>query len=88
MSSDTSSTYDDLQEIITLLAQEAPDSLIWGSDWPHTGDGQNRSNGSLDVKEQFRTIDNRSVVDNIQQWVGMDVYQKMLVDNPARIYFK
>ncbi|KAE8138893.1 amidohydrolase 2 [Aspergillus pseudotamarii] len=86
VSSDTSSTYSDLQSIIETFAREIPDQVIWGSDWPHTGEGQNRLERRLDVKEPFRTIDNFAILDRLYDWMGSGGYQKMLVDNPRRLY--
>ncbi|KAJ5613726.1 amidohydrolase 2 [Penicillium herquei] len=86
MSSDTSSTYSDLKPIIKTFAQEVPEQVIWGSDWPHTGEGQNRLEGRLDLKEPFRVIDNDLILTRLHDWVGSDCYKKMLVDNPSRLY--
>ncbi|CAG7931615.1 unnamed protein product [Penicillium olsonii] len=86
MSSDTCSTYSDLKPIVETLAQEAPKQVIWGSDWPHTGDGHNRLEGRLDVKEPFRVIKNDAILNHLHDWMGSDAYKKMMVDNPKRIY--
>lgn len=63
-----------------------PDQLIWGSDWPHTGSGANRTEAIKDVPEQFRVVDDAAVLENIRKWVGRDVWYKMTVTTPAKIY--
>ncbi|CAI7653965.1 unnamed protein product [Penicillium bialowiezense] len=88
MSNCPASTFDDLQPIIQTFAQEIPDHIIWGSDWPHTGDGHNRTENTLKVKEPFRIIDNPAILKMLQSWIGSDCYRKMLVDNPNRLYQK
>ncbi|KAJ5380608.1 amidohydrolase 2 [Penicillium cataractarum] len=87
MSTDISSNFEDLQPIIQKFAQEIPDQIIWGSDWPHTGDGHDRVNGSLEVKEPFRVLDNLAILEKLHGWMGSNVYDRMLVKNPGRIYF-
>jgi predicted TIM-barrel fold metal-dependent hydrolase len=86
MSTEVSSSFEDLQPLVQKFAQEIPDQLIWGSDWPHTGDGHDRVNGSLEVKEPFRVVDNLAILERLYQWMGSDVYARMLVKNPGLLY--
>lgn len=86
MSNDTSSIFSDLQPIVQTFANEIPDCVIWGSDWPHTGDGKNRSEATRDKEEAFRVIDNHAILGQLQSWMGDEVYRKMLVDNPRKLY--
>ncbi|CAI7665013.1 unnamed protein product [Penicillium viridicatum] len=86
MSSYVTATYSDLQPILETFAQETPEQLIWGSDWPHTGEGSNRMERRLEVKEPFRIVDNPAILAQLYNWMGSDVYRKMLVDNPRRLY--
>lgn len=86
MSVDTCSTYSDLKPIIETFAREVPDQVIWGSDWPHTGEGQKRLEGRLDLKEPFRVIKDDVILNHLYDWMGSDGYKKMLVDNPRRLY--
>ncbi|KAL1864992.1 hypothetical protein Daus18300_007339, partial [Diaporthe australafricana] len=82
----TTGGYDDLEPLIKAFAKEVPDQLIWGSDWPHTGSGINRTEVNKNVPEQFRTVDNGAVLRNIRNWVGQDVWYKMTVTTPAKVF--
>lgn len=88
MSNERSSNFRDLQPIIQTFAREIPGQIIWGSDWPHTGDGHDRVKGSLEVKEPFRMIDNLAILEQLHDWMGSDVYDTMLEKNPNRLYLK
>lgn len=74
--------------IISKLAQEVSNSLIWASDWPHTGEGAQRTGGkNLEKIEEFRKINDARVLSNMREWVGEeDVWHKMMVVNPTRLF--
>jgi predicted TIM-barrel fold metal-dependent hydrolase len=56
------------------LVREAPDRLIWGSDWPYIG----MNDGPPDVG---------ALIDLFDLWVHDDALrQKILVTNPAILY--
>ncbi|KAK1546667.1 hypothetical protein CPAR01_00634 [Colletotrichum paranaense] len=78
--------FDDMGALISKLAEEVPDQLMWASDWPHTGEGKDRLHGALDVEEPFREIDDVGVLRNIEKWVGPSVWQKMMVDTPRKVF--
>jgi predicted TIM-barrel fold metal-dependent hydrolase len=82
----TTGGYDDLEPVIRAFAEQVPRQLIWGSDWPHTGSGTNRSESTKDVPESFRVVDNKAVLKNIRAWVGPEVWHLMTVDTPAKVY--
>ncbi|ETS79651.1 hypothetical protein PFICI_09504 [Pestalotiopsis fici W106-1] len=88
-SDETATTYADMAPIISKLAQEAPDSLIWASDWPHTGEGANRVGGkNLEKIEEFRKIDDAAILTKLREWVGDEqVWHKMMVVNPKRVFY-
>ena len=56
------------------LIGHAPERLVWGTDWPHPGPaGPMPNDGDL--------------LDALNDWTGDKlVFQKILVDNPARLY--
>lgn len=68
------------------LVNAAPDRMVWASDWPHTGSSANRG-GDLSRIEPYRAIDDGAVLDLRATWApNAALRQKILVDNPARLY--
>ena len=66
--------YPDVRPFHEALLKANPDQLLWGSDWPHI-------NMSKDIPDPGH------LVDLLAQWTGNnDLIQKILVDNPARLY--
>ncbi|KAL4923712.1 amidohydrolase 2 [Aspergillus undulatus] len=83
----TAACYDDTRPIIQAFAREIPDQCIWGSDWPHTGDGKCRVKSRvLSVKEPFRSIDTVRILENLRGWVGDDIWMKIMIENPERVF--
>ncbi|PVH72087.1 hypothetical protein DL98DRAFT_660250 [Cadophora sp. DSE1049] len=82
----TSGGYDDLEPLIKAFAKTVPQQLIWGSDWPHTGSGSNRSEATKDIPEPFRDVDNVAILKNIREWVGPQVWYSMTVTTPHHLY--
>ncbi|KAL0258967.1 hypothetical protein SLS55_006472 [Diplodia seriata] len=80
----TEGGYDDLEQLVRAFAQEVPQQLVWGSDWPHTG--SNRSEATKYVPEPFRKVDDEAVSKNIRKWVGPEVWHQMTVVTPGEIY--
>jgi len=65
--------YADVGPMVAALVRAAPDRLIWGSDDPH-----------LSFAHETGTI---TLYNLMCQWVGSDAaLQKVLVDNPARLF--
>jgi predicted TIM-barrel fold metal-dependent hydrolase len=62
------------QPFARMLLQEAPDQLVWGTDWPHP-----------DVRGPMPDADD--LLDALWRWCQDEVlWRKVLVDNPARVY--
>ena len=78
----------DMAPLVQELAARVPDSLIWASDWPHTGEGKDRLKAQpLTLTEPFRKINNIQILNNIRKWVGSeDNWMKMMVHNPRRVF--
>lgn len=73
---------------ITRLAEQLiavnPQSLLWGSDWPHTNREPGRS--ALQVSA-YRAIDPDGLLRALDGWApDSQVREQILVDNPARLY--
>lgn len=86
-SDSTGSCYHDVRPIIEELSHKVPDQCIWGSDWPHTGEGKDRVNGDLGVKEPFRSIDDTAILEMVKEWVGdEEAWQKIMTESPSRIF--
>jgi hypothetical protein len=43
---------------------------------------------SLEVKEPFRMINNRAILEQLHDWMGSDAYGEMIEENPQRLYLK
>jgi predicted TIM-barrel fold metal-dependent hydrolase len=67
--------YDDVAPLAQRLVQIAPDRLIWGSDWPHTG-----------VFDAKKMPDDGKLLDALCRFVpDEDVRRRILVDNACRL---
>ena len=67
-------SYADTLPLARALVQAAPERLVWGSDWPHT-------------TEAPGTVNDADLVDLLRAWAGSDAaMDRILVDNPARLY--
>ena len=68
------------------LCQANPERIVWGSDWPHTPPHDLHTGGS-EVELPFQDIDTRGLLDLVPTWLEDDtLVQRVLVDNPARLY--
>ncbi|HEX7891748.1 MAG TPA: amidohydrolase family protein [Ramlibacter sp.] len=64
----------------------APDRILWGSDWPHTG-GSGHRGGAQDAIEPFRSICNDQVLRELLACLpDEDACHRLLVRNPAALY--
>jgi 2-pyrone-4,6-dicarboxylate lactonase len=64
----------------------APDRILWGSDWPHTG-GSGHRVGAKDAIEPFRDIRNDQVLRELLACLpDEDARHRLLVRNPAALY--
>jgi predicted TIM-barrel fold metal-dependent hydrolase len=79
-----------LGNVVRQFAQAAPDRLLWGSDWPHTGGAGRRGPGGVAAPggiEPFRSEDAASALDDLMTWLpDPDVRRRILVTNPERLY--
>lgn len=76
----------DLQPVVQRYLRIAPDRLVWGSDWPHTG-GDGKRSANPTAIEPFRREDARVALARLADWVGdRTLMASILVHNPARLY--
>jgi len=65
--------YADAGAIAAAYVQAAPERLVWGSDWPHPS-------------EREQKPDDARLFDLFSQWAGEAAFTRILVDNPAELY--
>lgn len=67
--------YPDVSDMAKAVVEAAPDRIIWGSDWPHV--------------MQYKPMPNDGdLLDALAEWVpDTALRQRILVDNPTRLYF-
>lgn len=66
--------YADTVEIARAWARQAPERIVWGSDWPHP-------------TERTAKPDDAQLFDLLGEWVPDEAARRrVLVDNPARLY--
>ena len=75
--------YPDAAPIARAMIAANPDRIVWGTDWPHPG-GDRRDPAAI---EPFRPEDDGEALNRLAGWTGNRTeLQKILVDNPARLY--
>jgi len=66
-------TYADTAAVAKAYVQQAPERLVWGSDWPHPSEKQKPDDAIL--------------VDLLTDWAPEETTRsRILVDNPAKLY--
>jgi predicted TIM-barrel fold metal-dependent hydrolase len=71
--SSTGAPFADVEANVKALVAAAPDRCVWGTDWPHP---------QMDPAPEAGLL-----LDQLFEWVpDATVRQKVLVDNPARLY--
>jgi 2-pyrone-4,6-dicarboxylate lactonase len=66
--------YSDVFPFASKLVENAPDRLLWGSDWPH-------------VMQKNKMPNDADLLDLLDDWIPDKLIQKkVLVDNPAYLY--
>ncbi|KAJ5812472.1 hypothetical protein N7474_008773 [Penicillium riverlandense] len=71
-----------MKPIIQRFAESASFALIWGSDWPHV-DATNRD---ANPQAAPKLADPNKELVLLQSWLSSGQFQKMLVDNPERLF--
>ena len=64
--------FDDVGRLARILIEQAPERMLWATNWPHPGHWPK---------------DEAMLLDTLLHWAPNDAVRKMiLVDNPARLY--
>jgi predicted TIM-barrel fold metal-dependent hydrolase len=67
--------YEDVDELASDLVRHRPDRMLWGTDWPHSG-------------EKELKPDDAKLLDQTERWTThANERYAMLVENPARLYW-
>jgi predicted TIM-barrel fold metal-dependent hydrolase len=75
--------YPDAAPIARAMIAANAERIVWGTDWPHPG-GARRDPAAI---EPFRPEDNGEALNRLAGWTrSRTELQKILVDNPARLF--
>lgn len=79
--------YADTTPIARALVEAAPDQVIWGSDWPHTGGSARPANAKPTDIEPFRNEDEGRNFALVKSWAPNEVQRRMLLaDNATKLF--
>ncbi len=79
-------TLRDVAPLARALVYAAPERMLWGSDWPHTGGAGVRATSPAQI-EPFRPIDAGAVLDLLVDWAPAPEHRRrILVTNPAAVF--
>lgn len=77
--------YRDLTPVVRAYIAANPDRLLWGSGWPHVASGGN-GRSRLELSPNL-PVETARLLDLLAEWIpDISIRQKILVDNPARLY--
>lgn len=78
--------YASVAPLATALIAAAPERLLWGSDWPHTGSSAQRD-GNLARIEAFRAEDAATTLALLAHWAPQPAQRDaILIHNPASLF--
>jgi len=77
--------HQDVRPLVDALVHVAPERIVWGSDWPHTG-GQPKAKRSPDSVEPFSDVDDQHNAWQIDKWLPPALRHAFWVENPAQLY--
>lgn len=76
-----------ISSLAQLFQSVAPDRVLWGSDWPHTGGSGRRNAQAADAVEAFRRVDDAQIRSELLAcFPSEDARDRLLVRNPATLY--
>jgi predicted TIM-barrel fold metal-dependent hydrolase len=78
--------YADVVPLAKALITANPDRVVWGTDWPHPDAAVRRGRKPTDISPPV-PIDDVRLLNQLPVWVpDPAIRQKILVENPARLY--
>ncbi|BEI98444.1 hypothetical protein CcaverHIS631_0307430 [Cutaneotrichosporon cavernicola] len=82
------SRYEALEGLVKAVAKAAPERIVWASDWPFvpTPAEIKASKERGDTEVTFQPEDMPKWITLLREWLGEDLFNKMMVANPAKIY--
>lgn len=84
--SDKAPDYPDVAPLARALIAANADRIVWGSDWPHPDSAIVQERKATDLAPPM-VVDDGRVLNLLADWApDPAVRQKILVDNPARLY--
>ena len=84
--SDKGPDYADAAPLARALIAANPERIVWGTDWPHPNSAAHPSRTRFDIAP-FYDIDDGLLLNQLAAWApDAALRQKILVDNPARLY--
>lgn len=72
-----------LPACVVAIAERVPDSIIWGSDWPHVRYEAGNASGK---PVPGKTVDLRHELDLLRSAVSRETWTKMMVATPKRLF--
>lgn len=82
--------YEALEGLVKAVVAAAPSQIVWASDWPFVPlpaemAAHNEKYGKEEELE-FRKEDMPRWIALLRKWMDEKTFEKMMVENPARIY--
>lgn len=82
--------YEAVEGLVKAMVAVAPERCVWASDWPFVPvPEQIQESKDRGEKElTFRTEDMPKWVRLLREWMGEEAFNRMMVENPAKLYAK
>lgn len=82
-------SYEALEGLVGAIAKAAPSRIVWASDWPYVPvpeqiAAHKEKEGNTELT--FRTEDIPRWIKLLRGWLGEELFDRMMVENPSRIY--
>ena len=79
--------FEDAIPVMKALIEAAPNRMVWGTDWPHTGEREPIPEGEDTVTVPYGDVDERKCLAVLADACPDEAtFQAILAENPARLY--